>query len=612
MRSQESRKLRRFLSGRPMAGKLTLLGLAVLLSMLAEVLLPWTEITHLGATMERLQTYENSMVELNLVLENRILKVQLGVEKGLSGTDDVALLAPEINGSLSAVESVLKQLQEKVAQANHAEDVTQSLEVVGQTQASYVSLVRDFVAMLGQGKKPDQSAVSAIENQYVLNSSTLAVFSRSIKNQASNAYNEALRTMRETMGAVGLVTLGIVTVLMGFLILISRSTASPLKDLAKRIELVGRGDFTVKFPTVGKDEMATIAYSLSGLAANLGTVWGTIGEKLSLLEQVSLGLTSTTEETGASVVQINANVEATSRQLAAQSSAVETVGTVAGEFISAVEHVTARVIEQSALVESSAQTVESLTEQLGLAVNNAQQASSSAEVLRSEAMRGSSDLSALEHAVSEIERTSASLGEATTLIKEVADNTNLLAMNAAIEAAHAGDSGRGFSVVAEEIRLLAERAQEQAIAIREDLGKVASAITAVIEVSQSASRSFVVLVSGTERVGKDTHSLVQALEKQQTEGISVLGRLDSLRSLSAETANDAVRLATEHTTLVDALARLRDANEVVVNNNSEIALGAREINSAMTASIDFSSRTSSAIDDVRTAVAQFQFSGDSK
>ena len=134
--------------------------------------------------------------------------------------------------------------------------------------------------------------------------------------------------------------------------------------------------------------------------------------------------------------------------------------------------------------------------------------------------------------VSSIEKSSNGLNEMSSVIQQIASQTNLLAMNAAIEAAHAGESGQGFAVVADEIRKLAEDSGKEAKKIAVVLKEVKSLIDETFKVTVSAQKDFEKVVALSTQV-RDQESLVQSSVKEQNEGgTQVLEALDKIKNLT--------------------------------------------------------------------------------
>ena len=133
--------------------------------------------------------------------------------------------------------------------------------------------------------------------------------------------------------------------------------------------------------------------------------------------------------------------------------------------------------------------------------------------LTEEASIGKVKQSAVDSSVREIASQSELLMEANEVIAGIASQTNLLAMNAAIEAAHAGEAGKGFSVVADEIRRLSETSAEQSRSIGAELGKISETIAEVVETSRESETVFASITSEIDT----TDILVKQIERAMAE-----------------------------------------------------------------------------------------------
>ncbi|MFP4426217.1 MAG: methyl-accepting chemotaxis protein [Spirochaetaceae bacterium] len=313
-----------------------------------------------------------------------------------------------------------------------------------------------------------------------------------------------------------------------------------LKGAIKELTRAG-GDLRKRIQVVNFDEIASVSVAFNRFLELLSGMIGTLQSSVERLFSLGAGLSGAMEEIDSAVSSIAESVEEIRGEVEEQNVAgnetLESVREVAQRIASLdqlIEGELAVVHDSSAAIEEGLANVRSIGRNVGL-VGEAFQ------TLVDQAADGKKKIGSVNEQIVQLRERSEALEEANRLISTIAARTNLLAMNAAIEAAHAGDAGRGFAVVAEEIRTLAENAAGQSITIRDELRATEGVIAQVAEATGAADASFQAVEEQVARVDQLQTEVSAAVEEQNAGNEQVFRAIsqitettDNLRTASSE------------------------------------------------------------------------------
>ncbi|GFM52597.1 methyl-accepting chemotaxis protein [Pseudomonas capsici] len=341
-----------------------------------------------------------------------------------------------------------------------------------------------------------------------------------------------------------IVAAALLTVLLA--VLLTRSIVRPLMEAVQVAEDVAAGDLSKNVVVQGNDEVSRLQQALSGMQLNLRQTIQQISESATLLASAAEELDAVTNES--------------SRGLQQQNNEIEQAATAVNEMTAAVEEVARNAVSTS--------------EASRLSSHSALEGRNRVSETLSSIQQMTRDVAVTSDQVRSLAQQSQAIGKVLDVIQAIAQQTNLLALNAAIEAARAGEAGRGFAVVADEVRALAHRTQTSAQEIEVMVGGIqndteqavismqnsSSKAEATLDVAQSAGQALEEITQAINEISERNLVIASAAEEQAQVAREVDRNLVNIRDLSLQSTTG----ADQTTTASHELSRLAvDLNKMV-------------------------------------------------
>jgi len=391
-------------------------------------------------------------------------------------------------------------------------------------------------------------------------------------------------------------------------IFLARSLSKPIIEVAETLKDIseGEGDLTRTIIVKSKDEIGNLAFYFNKTLGKIKDLVITIKGKAKELIEIGSELATNMNQTAAAINEITANIQSIKVRVINQSASVtETNATM--EQISAninklnnhIENQTGAVSQSSSAIEQMLANINSVTQILVKNAENVSSLSSASEIGRYGMQEVAAD-------IKDVARESESLMEINAVIKNIASQTNLLSMNAAIEAAHAGDAGKGFAVVADEIRKLAENSGEQTKTIGTALQKIKNSMDKITKSTENVLDKFEAIDKNVKTVADQEVVIRNAMEEQGLGSKQIHNSISNLNDLTQEVGSESNEMLGGAKEVISESKNLEMMTQEITSGVNEMATGAEQINIAVNRVNDLTIKNRENIDLLSNEVSRFK------
>ena len=330
-----------------------------------------------------------------------------------------------------------------------------------------------------------------------------------------------------------------------------------------------------------RDEFGLLINDLNSFKDVTKELLNNIDESVSVAANTADNVSSSMSETSSAIEEIMANINSVKSRVENQSESVEKSDSTIQNMISKINELNESVGVQVSGVSTSSSAVEEMVANIRSVTQILENNTATVQELGVESETGRKRINESAKLASVILEKSAGLVEASSVVQSIASQTNLLAMNAAIEAAHAGDAGKGFAVVAGEIRKLAEQSNEQGKKINTQLSELQEIIANVSDNTKSVQNQFEVIFELTNKVQQQEAVIKNAMDEQNAGSVQVLQSISEIQNSTDIVKQNSGILLAGGKQIGEEMGHLANVTREINDSMNEMAAGSGQITKAV-------------------------------
>jgi methyl-accepting chemotaxis protein len=382
--------------------------------------------------------------------------------------------------------------------------------------------------------------------------------------------------------------------------------AQPFTALEQSAAVLAEGDFSQTSPDYVLKESSLLSLGFNTVNKNVSSLIKTIEGKATLIKQVGTELAERMKASATELSGIRTTIRGIKGKSNDQATSVAESNAAISQIVENIEDLNGYIEKQSASISRSSAAIEEMTANVSSITQTLLQNGENVKRLQGAAEKGHTALQQMTSDIQEVAKESDHLFEINQVIENIASQTNLLSMNAAIEAAHAGEVGKGFAVVASEIRKLAESSSGQAKTVSDVLKKIKQSLDGIGRSSEAMISHFDDIDKEVKTVSDQEAGIRGAMEEEDTGNKEILETIGALIEITGHVKRSSEEMLSGSRRIIAQEEQLGSITTDLTGNINEIASTIEHISNAVLRADEISDENRQSIDVLIKEISHFK------
>ncbi|MDR3303023.1 MAG: methyl-accepting chemotaxis protein [Treponema sp.] len=353
--------------------------------------------------------------------------------------------------------------------------------------------------------------------------------------------------------------------------------SKPLKKILPVLADISDGNLSKRLDVSSKDEIGDMAEKLNASISGLAGMVSKTAETTSRIREIADELSSTMKSAAASVRHISGNIRDIKETTVDQAASVTETHAMVAQIKANSGNLNASIEQQSLSVGHSSSAIEEMAANIRNVADVLHKNTESMDALFKASESGKDGIQKVSDIMKVLEQDSDGLIEASAMIQSIAAQTNLLSMNAAIEAAHAGETGKGFAVVADEIRKLAENSSNQGKSIKSVLTNLKNQISTASGLSYDSQERFNLILSLVDTVRSQEAVIKNAMDEQTVGSKQILDAIREIKDITGKVKDGSSEMMSASADILTEMDRVSGGTNAMSAKTDKIASSASHL-----------------------------------